>query len=259
MAEYNGKSYDPDAPLCQDDYEWLTNTGRYAITNQLQTIGYAEKGAAQRIEAFMQQPGACLVDIRLSPWCSWDVQWCKSALSVKYGKAYLHLRTFGNVNHGKGLPIELLNPEKHLAATVRALQRGRSLMLLCACADYATCHRKAVYDLVSAALQQAEQQAATTGAEPLSRMDYDKGREAMKGRLLSGETIYIAIETFLDALSSMPMSYLDVPAHWVKCVDGKTVWLEGKPLVTSLLIGDQILTLPQPYELKNGEKEGGQW
>ncbi len=30
MAEYYGKHYDPDEPLCQDDYEWLTETGPYA-------------------------------------------------------------------------------------------------------------------------------------------------------------------------------------------------------------------------------------
>lgn len=29
MATYNGKSYDPDF-ICQDDYEWLTDTGPYA-------------------------------------------------------------------------------------------------------------------------------------------------------------------------------------------------------------------------------------
>jgi hypothetical protein len=30
MARHNGKYYDPDAPLCQDDYEWLSGTGQYA-------------------------------------------------------------------------------------------------------------------------------------------------------------------------------------------------------------------------------------
>lgn len=32
MAIYNGKHYDPDSPLCQDDYEWLTETDQYAYT-----------------------------------------------------------------------------------------------------------------------------------------------------------------------------------------------------------------------------------
>lgn len=122
--------------------------------DQLQTIGYTEKDAAQRIDAFMQQPGAVLVDIRLSPWCSWDTQWCKQALSEKYGKAYVHLREFGNVNHGKDLPIKLLDPAKYLAATVRALLRGRPVMLLCACKDYEKCHRKVVYELLATMFQQ---------------------------------------------------------------------------------------------------------
>ena len=32
MATYHGKHYDPDEPLCQDDFEWLTDTGPYAHT-----------------------------------------------------------------------------------------------------------------------------------------------------------------------------------------------------------------------------------
>src|SRR4051812_35712692 len=87
----------------------------------IETIGYSEKDAAQRVQAFMAQPGAYLVDIRLTPWCSWDARWCNKALCETYGAAYIHLRTFGNVNHGKPLPIHLLDPEKHLAATVRTL------------------------------------------------------------------------------------------------------------------------------------------
>lgn len=30
MAKYHGKPYDPDC-ICQDDYEWLTDTGRYTL------------------------------------------------------------------------------------------------------------------------------------------------------------------------------------------------------------------------------------
>jgi hypothetical protein len=29
MAKYHGKHYDPDF-ICQDNYEWLTETGPYA-------------------------------------------------------------------------------------------------------------------------------------------------------------------------------------------------------------------------------------
>lgn len=32
MATHNGKFYDPEESLCQDDYEWLAETGQYANT-----------------------------------------------------------------------------------------------------------------------------------------------------------------------------------------------------------------------------------
>ena len=190
----------------------------------LETIGYAEKDADRRIAAFMTRPGARLVDIRLSPWCRWNEQWSKTALHQTYGNAYIHLRTFGNVNHGKPLPIQLLNPEKHLTATVRALQRGLSLLLLCACKDYERCHRKTVFDLISSALQQAEQQAAIPEPFLLSRMEYDHECKAMRGRLPDGQSISVATETFVDALSFMPASFLDVPEHWLPMVHEKVVW-----------------------------------
>lgn len=43
MAIYNGKHYDPDF-LCQDDYEWLTETGPYAHTR----VAIIRRGLSKR-------------------------------------------------------------------------------------------------------------------------------------------------------------------------------------------------------------------
>jgi hypothetical protein len=121
----------------------------------LETIGYTEKDAVARIATFLARDASGLVDIRLVPWCKWDAQWRKSELLATYGsKQYIHLPGFGNVNYNQpGQPIQLQDPEKHLAVVVKALQRGVFLMLLCGCKDYEQCHRKTVHELIMAQLR----------------------------------------------------------------------------------------------------------
>lgn len=115
----------------------------------LKTIGYTEKAAVQRIEAFLTRPRSGLIDIRKDAYCSWSTQWNRDALKQKYGNQYIHLPCFGNVNHGQpGKPISLVHPGERLDEVVNALMRGSSLLLLCACKDYEKCHRKTVYDLI---------------------------------------------------------------------------------------------------------------
>ncbi len=116
---------------------------------RLETIGYTEKDAVQRIEAFLTRPRSGLIDIRKDAFCSWSAQWNRDALKQKYGNQYIHLPCFGNVNHGQsGKPISLANPGERLDDVVNALMRGSSLLLLCACKDFERCHRKTVYDLI---------------------------------------------------------------------------------------------------------------
>lgn len=123
-----------------------------------QTIGYTEQDAVRRIETFLTRPRSGLIDIRKDAFCSWNVQWNRDALKKKYGKQYIHLPCFGNLNHNRpGQPISLANPRERLDTVVHALMRGSSLMLLCACKDYEQCHRKTVYELVMQEVVQQSQ------------------------------------------------------------------------------------------------------
>jgi len=124
----------------------------------LQTIGYMEPNAAQRIATFMQQPAAFLVDIRFSPRSRLWV-WNKSALQAIYCPAgdhlsrYVHLKELGNVNFkDPKLPIVLYQPAIPVQALTEALSAGCSFLLLCACKNYETCHGKVVYELVLTSL-----------------------------------------------------------------------------------------------------------
>jgi hypothetical protein len=195
-------------------------------TGTLETIGYTEPDAAQRIAAFLAQPRTGLVDIRYSPYCRWDKQWNTQALLAKYGSTkYIHLKCFGNINYNRpGQPISLAHPGERLNSMVNALLHGSSLMLLCACKDYERCHRKTVYDLVIHALQERVTMEQALQAVPT--MQYDPTRKCFAVPFPDGRLLCTTSENFLEATSTMPLAYLDDPVNWLPFVDGKTVWIE---------------------------------
>jgi hypothetical protein len=120
---------------------------------RLETIGYTEQYARERIDAFLAQPRSYLVDIRNTPYSRWNTNWNRNTLAARYEKRYVHLPGLGNLNYAnKHLPIELADPEQHVSHLVTCLKRGCSYLLLCACKDYERCHRKTVYTLIMAAL-----------------------------------------------------------------------------------------------------------
>lgn len=195
-------------------------------TGTLQTIGYTEQDAAQRIDAFLAQPKSGLVDIRYMPRCRWNAQWNKSALQAKYGRGkYVHERCFGNVNYNKpGQPIQLVNPDEQLNTVVNFLLSGGSLMLLCACKNYERCHRKVVYDLVMQAVQKRMVEEQERQMQPT--MQYDEHRQCFTVPFPDGRLLCTTTENFRDASNKMPLAILDDPSNWLPHVDGKTVWIE---------------------------------
>jgi uncharacterized protein (DUF488 family) len=125
---------------------------------ELLTIGYTEENAQERIDAFLVNERAMLVDIRLSARSRWNGHFGKGALEKRYKKQYVHIPEFGNVNYrpgDRGKGIELAWPDLGLKQIMPLLRSGHSLMLLCACKDYEQCHRKVVYDLIMAKLSEA--------------------------------------------------------------------------------------------------------
>lgn len=111
------------------------------MTHRIYTLGY-EGSSPDDIRRYVKELHAVLVDIRMSPH-SRAAMWEGKALSWYVGGAnYMHLVVLGNENYRHPeLGIKLHNPQ----AGVRALEpvlRRRSIILLCACANLETCHRK---------------------------------------------------------------------------------------------------------------------
>lgn len=128
--------------------------------SELLTIGYTEPNALARIDAFLSVHNSVPVDIRFSARNRWAGQFGKGALEKRYGKQYIHCPEFGNVNYrpeDRAKGIELAWPDLGLKRVAWRLEEGQAVMLLCACKDYETCHRKVVYELIMAEMSKAAQ------------------------------------------------------------------------------------------------------
>ncbi len=112
-------------------------------------FGYTISDAEIRLQEIMSNPGTLLLDIRSRPVSRYRPQWNKSRLKAQWGRRYAHTRNLGNINYkDRSLPIVLRAPEPSITTAARFLERGYSIVVLCACKDDATCHRKLVTELI---------------------------------------------------------------------------------------------------------------
>jgi hypothetical protein len=125
------------------------------MTGKLYTIGYLAPDAQVKLDELLTDPKTYLVDIRYNA-VSRKPGWSGAALRKKYGTRYHPLSGLGNKNYKRpGEPIEISMPDL-ISVVVDPLQRGFNFILLCACRDYETCHRKTVVELIQAQLPEVE-------------------------------------------------------------------------------------------------------
>lgn len=115
--------------------------------NTLYTLGYTGLKPAQ-ILAVALKLDAIVVDIRMSP-VSRVPHWNGPALAQLLGTRYVHTPAFGNVNYKNGGSIKLHSPNIGLQQIAPLLKR-QPLILLCACPDPQTCHRRIAAEVIAA-------------------------------------------------------------------------------------------------------------
>ena len=79
-------------------------------------------------------------------------QWRKRRLAQLLGTRYQHVQALGNRNYKNGGPIELADYEAGKQAIAEILATGQSVILMCACKDVATCHRRTAAEQLAADL-----------------------------------------------------------------------------------------------------------
>ena len=117
-----------------------------AMNRKVYPIGYSRHG--NLVEQLMQDENILLIDTRKSP-NSKIKGWSKDELQEKFGEQYRFAGEYlGNVNAWNGGPIKLVNPRVGIHGLVKYLDEGHDIIILCGCADYDTCHRRVVVDLL---------------------------------------------------------------------------------------------------------------
>ncbi len=133
------------------------NTFSTPALGTLYTLGYAAPGSSDALEELMTASEVLLVDIRLRPRSRWWPVWNKKQLRERWGSRYTHEKKLGNDNYrDRSLPVVLHgpSPEQSIAGAAALLQHGYSVVLLCACKDYETCHRKVVAEMIQQVLRE---------------------------------------------------------------------------------------------------------
>jgi uncharacterized protein (DUF488 family) len=116
----------------------------------LYTLGYSG-WTPEAIQEEAQARNAVVCDIRYSP-ASRHPQWMKRQLAQHLGARYQHVQALGNRNYKSGGPITLANYEAGKQVIAEILTTGQSVILMCACEDLATCHRRTAAEQLAADL-----------------------------------------------------------------------------------------------------------
>ena len=136
------------------------NTLTLFNSGTLYTLGYAQPGAAAQLDRLMHHERTLLVDIRLTPWCSWSPLWCSRTLAATYGRRYRWERRLGNLHYKhreRGIQLATGHEEAARQAA-HLLRQGVCLILLCGCRDARTCHRSLVAKLIQDAAQALQEE-----------------------------------------------------------------------------------------------------
>ena len=116
-------------------------------------FGYGNGGVVE-LERLMRERSAYLVDIRLSPRSQFQA-FNREALQARFHKRYIHIPERGNVNYRKGQPIQIAHPDRGIERLVNGISQGYTIVLMCGCKEYSSCHRHTVVDLLLEAQPEA--------------------------------------------------------------------------------------------------------
>lgn len=116
------------------------------------TLGYSQVGSLEQLVEVAAEYQAVVVDVRYRRF-SRVPRWSEGSLRAALGQQYLACEALGNKNYkgeyGEG--IMLANVSRGVAQ-LKSVLAETNVILLCACKEWHTCHRRDAAEAVSAAL-----------------------------------------------------------------------------------------------------------
>lgn len=110
------------------------------------TIGYQGK-TPKELLMIAEAVDGIIFDIRYKPYSS-DIRFNRSKLEQYLGERYRHVKELGNVNyHGTYEEIEIKDLEKGIEMIE---QSEKTVILMCGCWNYRTCHRRFIAERLRA-------------------------------------------------------------------------------------------------------------
>ncbi len=109
------------------------------------SLGYAQAGSLQRLEALMELPSTLLIDTRIKPVTKY-YPWHFKDLKKRWGERYIQAgeEFLGNPNAFSGGPLAMVDPVGGINKLLDYLSRGFDIILLCGCKNYRECHRSLI-------------------------------------------------------------------------------------------------------------------
>jgi len=109
---------------------------------KIYTIGYNAWSFYEFKTKIEELGNILIVDVRYSP-KSFNPFWGKKNLLKHFKGNYVHIPNLGNINYKNGKPIKVCNLDKGCKRLLKQIG-DNDCLLLCACEDVETCHRKVV-------------------------------------------------------------------------------------------------------------------
>lgn len=108
----------------------------------LYTFGY-QSGSFYEFKAKVDELDALVLDVRYSPFTAMPF-WGQRQLRELLGSSYRHIKALGNVNYKDHGNIQIADMDSGCNEVIDLIVLDFPCILLCACRDYDTCHRKVV-------------------------------------------------------------------------------------------------------------------
>jgi uncharacterized protein (DUF488 family) len=112
----------------------------------LYTLGYVG-WRLDALQATLEATQAVLADIRYQPY-SRNPTFRKAHLQAQLGGRYVHVPALGNRNY-QGGPEDIVDYQRGRRIVAGLLDQWGAVLLMCACANVETCHRKGVAEQLS--------------------------------------------------------------------------------------------------------------